>query len=89
LVEVPDCVINPFSDTEIVGAMKEELTELQNESELKSKFKKSYEQFWLQKEISALYPSLWGMVKKLLVAFPTSYLLLSCNFFRNKEIDFR
>jgi hypothetical protein len=28
--------------------------------ELKPKFKKSYQEFWLQKEISARYPSLWG-----------------------------
>jgi hypothetical protein len=42
--------------------------------ELKPKFKKSYQEFWLQNEISAHYPSLWGVVKKLLIAFPTSYL---------------
>jgi hypothetical protein len=41
--------------------------------ELKPIFKELYQEFWLQKEISARYPSLWGVVKKLLVAFPKSY----------------
>jgi hypothetical protein len=43
--------------------------------ELKPKFKKSYEEFWLQKETSGRYPSPWGVVKKLLLAFSTSYLV--------------
>lgn len=47
---IPDWVINPFSDTEEVGVMEEELTKLQNDSELKSKFKKLYKEFWLLKD---------------------------------------
>lgn len=76
LLEIPDWVINPFSNTEQPGVMEEELIELQNDVELKSNFKckKSYQEFWLQKDISTRYPALWSVVKKLLVAFPTSYL---------------
>jgi hypothetical protein len=43
--------------------------------ELKPKFKKSHQKVWLQKEISARYHSLWGVVQKLLVASPTPYLV--------------
>jgi hypothetical protein len=38
LMEIPDWVMNPFSDTEEVGVMEEELTQLQNDIELKPKF---------------------------------------------------
>lgn len=75
LMEIPDWVINPFSDPEVDGVVEEQLIELQNDIELKPKFKKSYQEFWLQKEISDRYPALWTVVKKLLVAFPTSYLV--------------
>ena len=60
MMEIPDWVINPFSDIEEVGVVEEELTELQNDIELKPKFKKSYQEFWLQKEISDRYPALWS-----------------------------
>ncbi|XP_034274523.1 protein FAM200A-like [Pantherophis guttatus] len=76
LMEIPDWVINPFSDTEEDGVVEEEqLIELQNDIELKPKFKKLYQEFWLQKKISDRYPALWTVVKKLLVAFATSYLV--------------
>jgi hypothetical protein len=74
-MEIPDWVINRFADTEEVGAVEEELTELQNGIELKSKFKKSYHEFLLQKEISDCCRALWAVVKKLLVAFPKSCLV--------------
>jgi hypothetical protein len=46
-MEIPDWVINPFSDIGKVGVLEE----LQNDFELKPKCKKSYQEFWLQKEI--------------------------------------
>ncbi|KAJ8882298.1 hypothetical protein PR048_014100 [Dryococelus australis] len=78
MMEIPDWVINQFSDTEKVVVLEEELIELQNDIELKPKLKKSYEKFRLQKEIPDCYPALWRVVKKLLVAFPTSYLVERC-----------
>ena len=75
LLEVPDWVINPFLDIRNAGELEEELIELQNDIELKPKFKHSYQEFWLQKNISVRYPALWAVVQKLLVAFPTSYLV--------------
>ena len=55
--------------------MEEELIPLQNDVELKPRFKKSYQDFWLQKEISERYPALWKKVKMLVMAFPTSCLV--------------
>jgi hypothetical protein len=40
-----------------VGVLEKELMELQNDFELKPKFKKSYQEFWLQKEIPDQYPA--------------------------------
>ena len=51
----------------------QELTVLSNE-ELKIKFKNGYQEFWLQKSISQLYPGLWSIVQRFLIAFPSSYL---------------
>jgi len=39
------------------------------------KFKRGYQTFWLQAEIPEKYPGLWGIARKLLVAFPSSYLV--------------
>ena len=76
-IQIPDWVINPFLDTcnEETGRMEEELISLQNDLELKPRFKKSDQYFWLQKEISERYPALWKKVKMLVIAFPTSYLV--------------
>jgi hypothetical protein len=51
------------------------ILELQNDFRLKPKFKKSYQEFWLQKEIPDRYPAVWSEIKKLLISFPTSYLV--------------
>lgn len=76
MLEVPNWVINPFSDIEVMGAMEEELTELQNDFDLKPKFKKSFKSFGCRKRsISTHYPSLRRVVKKLFIAFPISYLV--------------
>ena len=48
---------------------------LQNDVEQKLRFKKSFQHFWLQKEISEHDPALWKKVKMLVIAFPTSYLV--------------
>lgn len=75
-LEVPDWVITPFACNNNIGFdLEEELVDLQTDIELKATFKNSYEDFWLQKRISIHYPLLWNKVKKLLVAFPTSYLV--------------
>jgi hypothetical protein len=52
--------------------------------ELKPKFKKSHQEFWLQKEISGRCPSLWGVVKKLLVAFGFSLVMQILSKQRNR-----
>ncbi|KRZ16569.1 SCAN domain-containing protein 3 [Trichinella zimbabwensis] len=75
-MKIPNWVIDPFSNTdEIEMELEEELIELQTNEELKPKFKNGYHFFWLQKQISDLYPGLWRMVRKFLLAFPSSYLV--------------
>ncbi|KAG8226426.1 hypothetical protein J437_LFUL007042 [Ladona fulva] len=59
LLEIPDWVINPFVDIEEVGVLEKEFIGLQNDVELKPKFKINYQEFWLQKEVSDHYPALW------------------------------
>ncbi|XP_003373211.1 DnaJ domain protein [Trichinella spiralis] len=55
-------VIDPFSNTdEIEMELEKELIDLQINEELKRKFKNDYHSFWLQKQISDLYPGLWRM----------------------------
>ncbi len=44
-------------------------------SQLKPLFKKSYQEFWFQKEIPVRYPMLWNKVKLIFISFPTSYLV--------------
>ncbi|XP_018015681.1 protein ZBED8 [Hyalella azteca] len=77
LLEIPDWVINPFLnvDGEETGVAEEELISIQNDIELRPKFKKSYQDFWLQKKISDCYKVLWNRVKMYFIAFPTSYLV--------------
>lgn len=55
--------------------MEEELIQLRNYIALKPKFKKSYQDFWLQNEICDRYSALWTVIRKLILAFPTSYLV--------------
>ena len=76
-LKIPDWVINPFLDvnSEETGVAEEELVSIQNDIELRPKFKISYQDFWLQKKISDCYPVLWNKVKMSFIAFPTSYLV--------------
>ncbi|XP_025411130.1 uncharacterized protein LOC112684046 [Sipha flava] len=50
------------------------LKQLITNEEIKFKFKNGYQEFWLQKPIMKLYPSLWSIVQRFLIAFPSSYL---------------
>ena len=72
---IPDWVLNPFENIEDVGAIEEELIEVWSDVELKPKFNKSYQDFWLQAAIPRRFPALWELIEKLLIAFPTSYLV--------------
>uniref|UniRef100_A0A5S6Q3Q7 DUF4371 domain-containing protein n=1 Tax=Trichuris muris TaxID=70415 RepID=A0A5S6Q3Q7_TRIMR len=75
-LEVPQWVLDPFSDVgETETHLQEEFIELQTNEEVKTRYKNGYHDFWLQREISIRYPQLWEIVKKLLVPFPSSYLV--------------
>ncbi|XP_072400769.1 SCAN domain-containing protein 3-like [Diabrotica undecimpunctata] len=72
---IPDWVLEPFSSLEPAElSLQEELIELSKNEELKVKFKNGYQEFWLQCQISVLYPALWAASKKFFIAFPSSYL---------------
>lgn len=75
-MEIPPWIINPFDDTEVADVVfQEELLELTTNEELKVQFKKGYQTFWLQAEIPEKHPGLWAIARKLLIAFPSSYLV--------------
>ncbi|KRZ83953.1 NAD(P)H-hydrate epimerase, partial [Trichinella sp. T8] len=75
-MKILNWVIDLFSNTdEIEMELEEELIDLQTNKEIELKFKNRYHSFWLQKQISDLYHSLWRMVRKFLLAFPSSYLV--------------
>jgi len=63
-----------YVNTDESSHLEEELIELITNEKLKIKFKSGYQEFWLQKPISTLYPGLGKMVQKFLIAFPSSYL---------------
>lgn len=75
-MEIPDRVLDPFSNVNIAISpqLEEELIELTTNEEIKIKYKNGYQQFWLQKSIPQLYPGLWSIVERFLIAFPSSYL---------------
>jgi len=59
---------------EVPVSLQEELIDLSTNEELKFKLQLGYQEFWLQRKISTLYPTLWVEVKKFFIAFPSSYL---------------
>lgn len=76
MMEIPPWIINPFEETEVADVvLQEELLELSTNEELKVQFKKGYQTFWLQAEIPEKHPGLWEIARKLLIAFPSSYLV--------------
>ncbi|CAH1115513.1 unnamed protein product [Psylliodes chrysocephalus] len=75
-MEIPPWIINPFDEMEVENViLQEELLELSTNEELKVAFKRGYQKFWLQAEIPEKYPGLWGIVQKILIAFPSPYLV--------------
>lgn len=56
-MEIPPWIINPFDETEVENViLQEELLELSTNEELKVKFKRGYQTFWLQAEIPENIP---------------------------------
>lgn len=75
-MDIPPWIVNPFDETEVANVLlQEELLELSTNEELKVKFRKGYQTFWLQAEIHEKYPGLWEIARKFLIAFPSSYLV--------------
>lgn len=75
-MDIPPWIIAPFDEMEEANVvLQEEILELSTNEELKVKFKKGYQAFWLQAEIAEKYPGLWEIARKFLIAFPSSYLV--------------
>ncbi|KAE9522795.1 hypothetical protein AGLY_016836 [Aphis glycines] len=78
LLEVPQWVMNPLINIETAEIqIQEELIELSTDETLKSSFKGSdrLTEFWLKTNIIHNYPEMWTLVKKILIAFLSSYLV--------------
>ena len=76
-MEIPNWVLNTFTyvcGSNIILVIQEDLIAVKNDFELKPLFKKSYADFWLQKEIPERYPNLWEAIKLYFLAFPSSYM---------------
>ena len=58
-LEIPGWVIDPFTEpsTEVPTHLEEELVSLQNDEDLKPKFRTSYQAFWMQTAIPKCYPT--------------------------------
>ena len=76
-LEIPGWMIDPFIEpsTEVPTHLEEKLVSLQNDEDLKPKFKTSYQAFWMQTVIPKHYQTLWKDIKLFFIAFPTSYLV--------------
>ena len=76
-LEIPGWVIDPFTEPsiEVPTHQEEELVSLQNDEDLKPKFKTSYQAFWMQTATPKRYPTLWKDIKLFFIAFPTSSLV--------------
>ena len=75
-LDIPPWVINPYEEIEETDVMlQEELIRIRCDEKLKVQFRKGYQQFWLQKEIPDAYPTVWAIARKLLISFPSSYLV--------------
>jgi hypothetical protein len=73
---IPQWIIDPFGEIEEMDVtLQKELIGVSTNEELKVQFRRGYQQFWLQKDIPATYPNLWIVVRKFLIAFPSSYLV--------------
>lgn len=77
-LEVPQWVMNHFVNiTTAEVQIKEELIELSSNETLKSNSKDGdrLTEFRLQTNINRFYTGLWTIIKKSVIAFPSSYLV--------------
>ena len=78
MLRIPDWIINPFLDarSEKTGVPEEKIVLLQNDIELRSMFKKSCQDFWLQKKFKIFIQ--WATMEQgedLFHCLSTSYLV--------------
>ena len=75
-MQIPAWIVNPYCDVNLARPeLQEELLDLASNEELESLFNGGYQKLWLRNDVGILYPSLWNIAKKFIVAFPSSYLV--------------
>lgn len=73
-LEIPQWIINPYIDIEESDiVLQEELIGISTNEELKGQFRNGYQKFWFQRDIPVIYPGLWSIARKFLIAIPSSY----------------
>ncbi|XP_055889327.1 protein FAM200C-like [Biomphalaria glabrata] len=76
-MEIPQWIIDPYVDMieEDDVALQEELLGISTNEELKVQLKKRISALLVPKDIPDTYTILWNIVRKFLIAFPSSYLV--------------
>ena len=76
-MNISNWILDPFlsANTKNFPHLQEKLMKLTTNDEFK--FKIGYEQFWLQEESTRAYSQIWAVIQKLLIEFPSSYLVNS------------
>ena len=76
MMEIPGWFIDPYGDAELADSeMQWELVILSASEELRVHSKRGHSQLLLRGRIAEDYPSLCSEAKRLLLAFPSSYLV--------------
>lgn len=76
-LDVPAWITDPFGVV-LEGVdvnLQEELVELRNNEDCKVRIKTGFKKLWQNHSMAGLFPIMWGIVHKLLLTFPTSYLV--------------
>lgn len=80
-MKFPDWITQPFlcSLQDVERSLQNEMADLQNDVSAQAIYKSSGQLMWLSKEVWNKYPGIATLARKLLLPFPTSY-LVECGF---------
>lgn len=76
-LDVPAWITDPFGVVleDVDVKLQEELVELRNNEDCKVRIKTGIKNLWQNHSMAGLFPTMWEIVHKLLLTFPTSYLV--------------
>ncbi|GFX40391.1 SCAN domain-containing protein [Trichonephila clavipes] len=69
--DIPDWVRGQTHTPNTKLLILKQLIEISTNKEFEPMFEQGYHKFWKQKQIPILYPALWVIIQKLLIAFPS------------------